>query len=355
MTDIKRVGSAGVHTVEGNVAGSRAARLTKARDVQKQEYEAVKLKIKQENAVGVESIQQMDRKFNGNSITDTLEQEFRLKTIGLVSADDFRKFRQMVDEKVDQSKANEILETERLQQQEIQRKKDDRDKKRKKIASTLSFGNDIEEADPKGDESNSNGSNPSKKKIFKDPSVDTSFLPDRDRDRLLAEQKELLKQEWLAVQEKTKNELLEVVYSYWDGSGHRKSITVKKGCTVGRFLELVKQQIAPEFSEVRSSSAEDFLYVKEDLIIPHHVSFYDLIVTKARGKSGPLFHFDVHDDVRLRNDATVEKDESHPGKVVERRWFEKNKHIFPASRWEQYDPAVSRDAMKYTIHGGELK
>jgi hypothetical protein len=27
MTDIKRIGSAGVHTVEGNVAGSRAARL----------------------------------------------------------------------------------------------------------------------------------------------------------------------------------------------------------------------------------------------------------------------------------------------------------------------------------------
>jgi len=43
------------------------------------------------------------------------------------------------------------------------------------------------------------------------------------------------------------------------------------------------------------------------------------------------------------------------GKVVERRWFEKNKHIFPASRWEQYDPSVSREAMKYTIHGGELK
>jgi hypothetical protein len=38
-------------------------------------------------------------------------------------------------------------------------------------------------------------------------------------------------------------------------------------------------------------------------------SFYDLIVTKARGKSGPLFHFDVHDDVRMVNDSRVEKDE----------------------------------------------
>jgi protein FAM50 len=55
----------------------------------------------------------------------------------------------------------------------------------------------------------------------------------------------------------------------------------------------------------------------------------------------------------LRNDATIEKDESHPGKVCERRWYEKNKHIFPASRWEIYDPNVSRDNQKYTIHGGE--
>ena len=85
-------------------------------------------------------------------------------------------------------------------------------------------------------------------------------------------------------------------------------------------------------------------------------------MSKARGKSGPLFHFDVHDDVRLTNDARVEKDEvrlffcpslslvrhhsppppppppplaqSHPGKVISRSWYEANKHIFPASRWE---------------------
>lgn len=55
------------------------------------------------------------------------------------------------------------------------------------------------------------------------------------------------------------------------------------------------------------------MYVKEDLIIPQHISFYDLIVQKARGKSGPLFHFDVHEDIRLVNDASREKDESHAG------------------------------------------
>jgi hypothetical protein len=30
--------------------------------------------------------------------------------------------------------------------------------------------------------------------------------------------------------------------------------------------------------------------------------------------------------------------QSHAGKVVERSWYQRSKHIFPASRWEVYDP-----------------
>lgn len=57
------------------------------------------------------------------------------------------------------------------------------------------------------------------------------------------------------------------------------------------------------------------MYVKEDLVLPHNLSFYDLIISKARGKSGPLFHFDVYDDVRLEHNANIEKEESHAGKA----------------------------------------
>lgn len=61
---------------------------------------------------------------------------------------------------------------------------------------------------------------------------------------------------------------LEVTYSYWDGSGHRKVIQTKKGATIGKFMEAVKAQLLDEFKELRSISSEDLLYVKEDLIIP---------------------------------------------------------------------------------------
>jgi len=56
-----------------------------------------------------------------------------------------------------------------------------------------------------------------------------------------------------------------------------------------------------------------------------------------RGKSGPLFSFEIIDDVRLINDATIEVDNSHPAKIVLRAFYEKNKHIFPANRWEVFD------------------
>lgn len=124
---------------------------------------------------------------------------------------------------------------------------------------------------------------------------------------------------------------------------------MKKGNSIQQFLQKCLEQLRKDFTELKPVTTEQVMYVKEDLIIPQHYSFYDFIINKARGKSGPLFNFDVHEDVRLTNDAAVEKDESHAGKVCLRSWYERNKHIFPASRWEPYDP--EKKWSKYTISG----
>ena len=60
----------------------------------------------------------------------------------------------------------------------------------------------------------------------KNPNVDTSFLPDREREENERRAREELRQEWLRKQDELKAEEIEVVYSYWDGSGHRKSVMV---------------------------------------------------------------------------------------------------------------------------------
>ena len=52
-------------------------------------------------------------------------------------------------------------------------------------------------------------------------------------------------------------------------------------------------------------------------------------------------------------DHRVEKDESHPGKVMFRHVYDRNKDKFPYSRFEVYDPNKKWDT--YTVHGGELE
>jgi hypothetical protein len=84
------------------------------------------------------------------------------------------------------------------------------------------------------------------KKVAKNPMVDTSFLPDREREQKEREMREALRQEWLQKQEEIKAEEVEVVYSYWDGSGHRKSVRVSI------FLMTVSGRLDPRANELAS-------------------------------------------------------------------------------------------------------
>ncbi|KAK1272755.1 Protein XAP5 CIRCADIAN TIMEKEEPER [Acorus gramineus] len=292
-----------------------------------------------------------------------LETAFKKETVGLVTREQYVEKRVNIRNKIEEEEKEKL---QKLQQEEEELLLQKRKKRKTRGNSRLSFADEIED----GSEEEGSGNESSKfinGKLGKDPTVETSFLPDSEREAEEQAERERLARQWQREQEQIRNEPLEITYSYWDGTGHRRVIQVRKGDSIGEFLRAVQQQLAPEFREIRTTSVENLLYVKEDLIIPHvslnsklgnfdaalygfirtysqifflspyadqQHSFYELIINKARGKSGPLFHFDVHEDVRTIADATIEKDESHAGKVVERHWYEKNKHIFPASRWE---------------------
>ncbi|KAJ3507936.1 hypothetical protein NLJ89_g6027 [Agrocybe chaxingu] len=319
--------------------GRREDALVKQRTQMREEFERQKQSLINET----EKARPSSNRFVGQN--DSMEESLKNSTVGLVRLEDFQQKRKELEE----AKAREAARSNEL--------KDDakKAKKRKKAArATLSFALD-DEAEASGDASGDlKGGSPARdgqdddppakrSKLKKNPSVDTSFLPDREREEAERKERERLRLEWLAKQEQIKKEDIEIVYSYWDGSGHRRSVTCKKGDDIATFLEKCRAQ----FPELRGVSVDNLMYVKEDLIIPHHYTFYDFIVNKARGKSGPLFNFDVHDDVRLLADATKEKDESHAGKVVERSYYQRNKHIFPASRWEVFDQ--EKNYGKYTI------
>mmetsp|Transcript_14386 Transcript_14386/g.23753 ORF Transcript_14386/g.23753 Transcript_14386/m.23753 type:complete len:358 (-) Transcript_14386:511-1584(-) len=340
----------GIHTVEGNVAGPRAAELSKKRELEQLAFEEKKRKIVDDRHAATST---MDSKFASNSSITTSEQHFRAQTVGLVTAEEFKRAAQRKEEEIDedQKREKQASEEELAKQRKAAKKaKKKKMKEKKKLMSTLSFANEEEfQEEENEDEKDALVVT----KSLKDPTVDTSFLPDKQREEAQIRERKRLEQEWKEQQEHTKKEKLEITYSYWDGSGHRRSVECCKGDTIGDFLEHVRKDLAKEFRELTSISADALIYVKEDLIVPQDLTFYDLIVTKARGKSGPLFHFDVHDDLRIGAiDTRVEKDESHPGKVVERRWYDRNKHIFPASRWENFDPTKTYGT--YTIHGSEV-
>lgn len=124
-----------------------------------------------------------------------------------------------------------------------------RAKKRKRgPKATLSFAVDDEEGEEgepsngkNGDDTRDSSSTPvpngdeggeaplvtkKKAKLGKNPNVDTSFLPDREREEEERRVREELRKEWLVRQEELKNEDVEITYSYWDGSGHRKAVSV---------------------------------------------------------------------------------------------------------------------------------
>jgi len=283
------------------------------------------------------------------SRTEVVEAAFKRETVGLQTASQFTEKKNNIEKEVQQEQE---LRRRCAEEAEL-REKQKRRLKKNKAAMRLSFADDEEGEEEEEEEEKQHVEKKLKfGAVGKNPNAITGFLPDRDRDREERLLKEKLKEEWEEKQNQIKSEQLEVTYSYWDGSGHRKTIRVQKGNTVGEFLKAVREQLSADYREMRTASVENLVYIKEDLIIPHEYSFYWMIVNKARGKSGPLFNFDVHEDVRMVNDASVEKDESHAGKVVERHWYDKNKHIFPASRWEVFDPTINYGS--YTIHGAEV-
>ncbi|XP_013415166.1 protein FAM50A-like [Lingula anatina] len=323
----------------------RAMQLIKKRQKEHDEMEAKKKKIEEELQVG-----SIHNKFAAHY--DAIEQQLKSDTVGLVTLDEMK----AKQEDVIKEREKQLALKERASKLDKEREKEK--KKREKRAlqkAMLSFDveedaeeeEEEEEEQQKTEEKMSIETEKKKKRLGMNPDVDTSFLPDKDREEEENRIREELRQEWAAKQEELKNENIEITYSYWDGSGHRRTVQMKKGNSIQQFLQRCLETLRKEFAELKSCSVDQLMYVKEDLIIPQHYTFYDFIVTKARGKSGPLFNFDVHDDVRMISDARVEKDESHAGKVCLRSWYERNKHIFPASRWEPYDPEKKWD--KYTV------
>ncbi|XP_050433903.1 protein FAM50 homolog [Adelges cooleyi] len=335
----------------------RAMQLMKKRELAQAETELRKKKIEEDM-----KLSNIENKFAKHY--DAVEAQLKSSTIGLVTLDEMKAKQETIVQERVMKLAQKEKEVEFEKQRQLEAKLEEKRQQQRKIQALSFIGDEEEEVESEDDAAEEeeeeqqqqqpqqvvdqpSTSEPLPKKIKKNPDVDTSFLPDRARETEENCLRESLRQEWSDKQKCLKEEEISITFSYWDGSGHRRTIVMKKGNTIYQFLQKAMELLRREFGELKTIMADQLMYVKEDLILPHHYSFYDFIVAKARGKSGPLFTFGVHDDIRMVSDASLEKEDSHAGKVLLRSWYERNKHIFPASRWEPFDPL--KTFAKYTI------
>ncbi|MCJ1230731.1 hypothetical protein MMC12_007405 [Toensbergia leucococca] len=197
--------------------------------------------------------------------------------------------------------------------------------------------------------------------------------------------REQLRKEFLSMQEVVKASEILIPFVFYDGTNIPGGVCkIKKGDYIWLFLDRSRKvgaelgvgggEKAGSRREWARVGVDDLMLVRGEVIIPHHYEFYYFIVNKTLGPTGtPLFDYSskstplsrsvslsrspspelsTYDPLSQslkpkRNNGTITasdsrlegfNDDPNFTKVVDRRWYERNKHIFPASVWEAFDP-----------------
>lgn len=189
--------------------------------------------------------------------------------------------------------------------------------------------------------------------------------------REAAERDELRKQ-FLALQEAVKATEIAIPFVFYDGTNTPGgTVRAKKGDFVWVFLDKSRKvgaQLAvggDKNANARRDWArvgvDDLMLVRGTVIIPHHYEFYFFIMNKTLGPGNVrLFNYSAETPTKAsrgfetpqpnplssaNKDSPVDihtlegaGDDPTLTKVVDRRWYERNKHIYPASMWQEFDP-----------------
>lgn len=203
----------------------RAMQLMKKREIAQQEIEYRKKKIEDDL-----KIHNIENKFATHY--NAVEQQLKSTTIGLVTLNEMKAKQENIVRERERKLAQKEREKEKEKEEALVAKQLEKSKQKKQIQA-LSFNPDDDDDDDDNDDDDEELEDddyvPKVKKIKKNPDVDTSFLPDREREEEEKRMREELRQEWATKQQALKEEEIEIIFSYWDGSGHRRSVTMKKG------------------------------------------------------------------------------------------------------------------------------
>ncbi|KAK9459677.1 XAP5, circadian clock regulator-domain-containing protein [Lipomyces oligophaga] len=175
----------------------------------------------------------------------------------------------------------------------------------------LSFGDEFQQ-DHEHARNNIHRDGPETRKL--DLSVDTSFLITKrekrnDRAALL----------------QSRQEQMTIHFAYYNGNSTAGAVTIKKSDQIWVLLDRARKN-RPEFHR---GTVDDMLFVRDHLIIPHHYEFLYFIRHPVPLRHGLLFDF---------TGANKDENDWKRSKIVHRKWYEQNKHLFPACLWTDFDP-----------------
>ncbi|KAK5634042.1 hypothetical protein RRF57_009756 [Xylaria bambusicola] len=317
----------------------------------------------------------------------TTQQRISNNTVGLVALSDFRKRRAEVLEQQEREAREAALSGSPTSTPTPDRSLTStpdpasdpavapkKKKKKRNVGVKLSFGNDEDENE--GGSEVDKGATDARNVT---PGKDEGTPADRDTSkaesalRREAAERDILRREFLQRQERVKAAEIAIPFVFYDGSNiPGGTVRVRKGDFVWQFLDKSRKVGADlgvgEKANARREWArvgvDDLMMVRGNVIIPHHYDFLFFIMNKTLGPNGSiLFKYDAEASIPPKYAAasddqpppintplsatstqvlieTLEgaSDDPTMTRVVDRRWYERNKHIYPASMWQDFDP-----------------
>ncbi|WBW75082.1 splicing factor, xap-5-like protein [Schizosaccharomyces osmophilus] len=278
---------------------------------------------------------------SGYENADELHDLLRKQTTGLVHLEDYRRVKQGIAEKKEKDALSQT-------NQKIKKKKGVLGKNAKKQfqlnKGKLSFGQEENE------EETGDGLKEiiiKKKHLGKDPTVNTSFLPDAEREALEEAKRKEYRKQWLEEQERIKEEEILIPFLFYEGSTTRYSVKIRLKDSVGHILSNMKDQIP---SLKRVLDMDKLLLVQSDLIIPHHHELYYFYLNKVQGPNGLLFEFD---SLRCQNSemaATLQLPEKKIPHLILKSFYMEYRHVFPCNCWEMFDSRKDYASQKTKVN-----
>ncbi|KAL6704798.1 hypothetical protein ACN47E_007602 [Coniothyrium glycines] len=193
-----------------------------------------------------------------------------------------------------------------------------------------------------------------------------------------AQQAELARQDFVIMRDAVKATEVVIPFVFYDGTnvpggrcrikkGEQIWLLLDRARKVGAELGVGGDKSRREWARV---SLDDLILVRGEVILPHHYEIYHFLFNRVPGFDGLLFDYsaqptkatpvkvdaeaeidpEVYDPLNrhvkdkskesLMSEEDLEGFNDDPSltKVVDRRWYERNKHIFPASAWREYAP-----------------